>query len=107
MESGFCRTIAPLITKIQKPMCNALAERLVQETRETLEQLILLGEAHLRQVLQRIEHHHNQQRPHRGLDNLIPLDSEYAGKPASPETVHCDANLGGLLNHRPAERGAA
>jgi hypothetical protein len=94
-------------TPPQSPMCNAYAERFVRETRETLDQLILLGKAHLRRLLQKLEYHHNQQRPHQGLDNLIPLDFEYPGEPASPETVRCDANLGGLLNHHHAETVAA
>ena len=94
-------------TPPQSPMCNAYAERFVREARETLDQLILLGEGHLRQVLKKIEHHHNQQRPHQGLDNLIPLDFEYPGEPALPETVPCDATLGGLLNHYHAGRVAA
>jgi putative transposase len=88
-------------------MCNAYAERFVRETRETLDQLILLGAAHLRCVLKKIEHHHNQQRPHQGLDNIIPLDFEYPDEPASPQEVRCDATLGGLLNHYYAERVAA
>jgi len=94
-------------TPPQSPMCHAYAERFVRETRETLDQLILLGEAHWRRGLQKLEYHHNQQRPHQGLDNLIPLDFEYPGEPASPETVRCDANLGGLLNHYHAQSVAA
>jgi len=41
-------------TPPQWPMCNAYAERFVRETRETLDQPILLGEGHLRQVLKKI-----------------------------------------------------
>jgi len=53
-------------TPPQSPMCNAYAERFVRETRETLDNLILLGEQHFRHVLKQIEHHHNRQRPHQG-----------------------------------------
>jgi hypothetical protein len=35
----------------QSPMCNAYAERLIRETREALDNLILLGEQHFRHVL--------------------------------------------------------
>jgi transposase InsO family protein len=94
-------------TPPQSPMCNAYAKRFVRETRETLDQLILLGEGHLRQVLKKIEHHHNQQRPHQRLDNVIPLAFEYTDQPAPPATVHCDTTLGGLLNHYYAESVAA
>jgi putative transposase len=94
-------------TPPQSPMCNAYAERFVREIRETLDRLILLGEEHLRHVLKKIEQHHNRQRPHQGLDNVIPLDFAYPDEPAVPETVRCDANLGGLLNHYHAQRAAA
>ena len=79
----------------------------MRETRETLDQLILLGEGHLRQVLKKIEHHHNQQRPHQGLNNVVPLGFEYPDQPAPPTAVRCDSALGGLLNHYYAQRVAA
>src|ERR1035437_4109428 len=94
-------------TPSQSPMCNAYAERFVRETRETLNNLILLGEQHFRHVLRQIEHHHNQHRPHQGLGNGIPLGFEYPDHPAPLGTVRCDAGLGGLLNHYYAERLAA
>ena len=53
-------------TPPQSPMYNAYAERFVRETRETLNNLILLGEQHFRHVLRQIEHHDNRQRPHQG-----------------------------------------
>jgi putative transposase len=59
-------------TPPHSPMCSAYAERFVRETRETLDRLILLGETHLRHVLQKIEQHHNQERPHQGLNNFVP-----------------------------------
>jgi hypothetical protein len=93
-------------TPLQSPMCNAYAERFVREIRETLDRLILVGEEPLRHVLRRIEQHHNRQRPHQSLDNVIPLDFEYPDEPAAPVTVRCDANLGGLLNHYYAQRSA-
>jgi transposase InsO family protein len=69
--------IKVILTPPQSPMCNAYAERFVRETRETLDNLILLGEGHFRHPLKRIEHHRNWQRPHRGLDNVIPPSFEY------------------------------
>jgi putative transposase len=94
-------------TPLQSPMCNAHAERFVRETRETLDNLILLGEWRSRHVLKRIEHHHNRQRPHQGLDNVVPPGFEYPDHPAPLGTVRCDAALGGLPNHHYAERIAA
>jgi putative transposase len=94
-------------TPPQSPMCNAYAERFVRETRETLNNLILLGEQHFHRVLKRIEHHHNRQRPHQGLGNLIPNGCDCPTEPARLETVRCEASLGGLLNHYYAEKLAA
>ena len=65
-----------LKTPPHTPLCNAYAERHVREIRETLENLILLGESHLRRVLSTIEEHHNTRGPHQGLGNVIPLDFE-------------------------------
>ena len=93
-------------TPPQSPMCNAYAERFVRETRETLDKLILLGEQHFCHLLKQIEHHHNRQRPHQGLDNAVPLGFGYPDQPMPLATVRCDAALGGLLNHYYAERVA-
>jgi transposase InsO family protein len=60
-------------TPSQSPMCNAYAERFVRESRETLDNLILLGEQHFHYVLRQIEHHHNRRKPHQGLGNVVPL----------------------------------
>jgi hypothetical protein len=81
------------------PLFNAYAERHVREIRETLDQLILLGESHLRRTVRSIQDHHNAQRPHQGLGNAIPLGFDYPAEPASPLQVQCHQMLGGLLNH--------
>jgi len=86
-------------TPPRAPRCNAFAERHVREIRETLSQLILYGEWHLRRVLKLIEIHHNERRPHQGLGNVIPVAFDYPEHPTSLERVHCDCVLGGLLNH--------
>jgi len=89
------------------PMCNAYAERFVRECRETLDQIILLGGHHFQHVLKRIEQHHNRQRPHQGLDNVIPLEFAYPAEPAAVDDVHCESSFGGLLNHYYADQQAA
>ena len=94
-------------TPPHSPMCNAYAERFVRETRETLDNLILLGGGHFLQVLKRIEHHHNRRRPHQGLGNLVPFGCDFPPEPARPETVRSEASLGGLLNHYYIEKAAA
>ena len=93
-------------TPPQSPKCNAFAERHVREIRETLDNMILLGERHLWRVLKTIEHHHNRQRPHQGIGNVIPLDFTYPTDPASPGEVKCESSLGGLLNHYDVQKAA-
>jgi len=93
-------------TPPQSPMCNAYAERFVRETRETLGNLILLGEQNFRHVLKQIEHHHNRQRPPQGLGNVVPLGFEYPATPAPLGMVVCDPGLGGLLNHHSVRKAA-
>ncbi len=87
-------------------MCNAYAERFVREARETLDNIIPLGERHFGHVLKCIEKHHNFQRPHQGIDNVIPLDFEYPKEPAAIEDVRCESLLGGLLNHYHVKKAA-
>ncbi len=94
-----CEDIKIVKTPPQAPMCNAFAERFVREARETLNNIIPLGGHHLRLMLKNIENHHNKERPHQGIDNLVPVDFDYPTEPASPEKVCCKSSLGGLLNH--------
>jgi putative transposase len=88
------------------PQCNAFAERLVREARETLDNLILLGQGHLQHVLKRIETHHNENRPHQGIENNIPVGYTYPDEPAPLSRINCDSSLGGLLNHYYADKVA-
>jgi len=81
------------------PMCNAFAERFVREARETLNNIIPLGERHFLHVLKTIEQHHNKERPHQGIDNVIPLNFNYPEKSADPKRIRCKSSLGGMLNH--------
>ena len=87
-------------------MCNAYAERFVREARETLENIIPLGERHFRHVLRCIETHHNRQRPHQGIGNLIPEGFDYPENPADPKDVCRESLLGGLLNHYYVKKAA-
>ena len=74
--------------------------------RETLDNLILLGEQHFRHVLKQIEQHHNYQRPHQGRGNVVPVRFEYPAEPTSLETVRCESSLGGLLKHYSVKKAA-
>ena len=93
-------------TPPRTPKCNAFAERHVRECRETLDNMILFGQAHLRHVLKKIEKHHNEQRPHQGLSNLIPMGFSYPSDPIVPDNVECEPILGGLLTHYHARKAA-
>jgi putative transposase len=81
------------------PLCNAHAERHVREIRETLDNLILLGELHLRRTLRLVQEHHNVKRPHQGIGNVIPLAFAYPATAAHPSEVQCQEALGRLLTH--------
>ena len=88
------------------PKCNAFAERFVRECRETLDNLILIGQPHLEHVLKKIERHHNRHRPHQGIGNGIPLGYDYPDSPAPPGKVKCEQSPGGLLNHYFVDKAA-
>jgi len=95
-----------LKTPTHSPLCNAHAERHVREIRETLDNLILLGEPHLRRALTAIEEHHNAERPHQGISNVIPLGFDYPAEPTPLAEVACQEALGGLLNHYSFKKAA-
>jgi putative transposase len=95
-----------LKTPPHSPLCNAHAERHVREIRETLDNLILLGEPHLRHALATIQGHHNARRPHQGLGNIIPLGFDYPAEPAPLGEIQCEEVLGGLLNHYSLKQAA-
>ena len=73
---------------------------------ETLDNLILVGESHLRGVLSEIQEHHNGCRPHQGLGNVIPVSFAYPTEPALASQVQCREVLGGLLNHYFVQKAA-
>jgi len=95
-----------LKTPPHSPMCNAYAERHVREIRETLDDLILVGEPHLRRTLAVIEEYHNARRPHQGIGNVIPLGFDYPATPALEADMQCETVLGGLLNHYSIKKAA-
>jgi hypothetical protein len=86
-------------TPPKAPMCNAFAERFVREARQTLNQIIPLGQWHFRHANKSIEQHHNKERPHQGIFNQIPLGFDYPETAADSFQVGCKSSLGGLLNH--------
>ena len=95
-----------LKTPPHAPRCNAFAERHVREIRETLDNLILVGEPHLRRTLTVIEEYHNARRPHQGIGNVIPLGFDYPAEAALEAEIRCEGALGGLLNHYSIQKAA-
>ena len=86
-------------TPPRSPQCNAYAERFVRECRETLNNLIPLGQKAFFGHLKAIEHYHNFERPHQGIDNQVPIDFNYPTEPADLKDIRCRPSIGGLLNH--------
>jgi hypothetical protein len=66
----------------------------------------LLIQQQWRRALAAIQGHHNAQRPHQGIGNVIPLNFDYPAEPALPGQVRCESALGGLLNHYSIKQAA-
>ena len=72
------------------------AERWIRSIRsECLEHLILFGERSLAYVVREYLTHHQQERNHQGLDNVIPFPIERLRSNTGP--IHQSERLGGLL----------
>jgi transposase InsO family protein len=87
----------------RSPNLNAFAERWVRTVKEEcLDQLILFGERSLRHALQEFLAHHQHERNHQGLENVIPFPDARTG--CQVGIIHNAERLGELLNfyHRAA-----
>jgi putative transposase len=65
-------------TPYRAPRANAFAERWIRSAREEcLDQLLILGQGHLRRVMREYIGYYNQARPHQGIEQRcpIPIDS--------------------------------
>lgn len=81
----------------RSPNLNAFAERWVRSVKEEcLDQLILFGARSLRHALNEYLAHHQTERSHQGLDNLIPFPDDRAHGQVG--VMAQSKRLGGLLN---------
>ena len=91
--------VRPVRLPPRSPNLNAYAERFVLSIKsERLNRLIILGERHLRHVIDEYMEHYHTERSHQGIDNrlLIP-GSAHSGDSAS--SIQKRERLGGLLNY--------
>ena len=111
-DSTFVRAFAAIFhsegveiirTPYRAPNANAVAERWIRSVRqECLDHRLIIGEAHLRRVLDVYVSFYNEVRPHQGLNQRTPVTSP---PPAHPGPIRCRSLLGGLL--RSYDREAA
>ena len=88
--------IEPIKLPPRSPNLNAYAERWIRSVKsECLDQLILFGQPALAYVLQEYLVHHQHERNHQGLDNLIPFPEDRLSSNTGPNTK--SERLGGLL----------
>jgi putative transposase len=92
------RGIEVLRTAYRAPKENALCERFLGSVRrECLDHMLVLGEAHLRRILQEYMGYFNAARPHQGLQQRVPDQAPGAVSPPQVGgTVHAVPVLGGL-----------
>jgi putative transposase len=88
---------------VQAPRMNAICERLVGTLRrETLDRLLIFGEAHLRSVLAEYQAHYNNARPHQGIGQRIPACERDAHRATLTDIdtgqIRQRPVLGGLIN---------
>lgn len=82
----------------QTPRMNAYAERFVRTTRESVtDQMLILGENHLRRVMTEWEKHYNTGRAHMALSGRAPADDPNV-IPFPASRIQRHSRLGGLLN---------
>jgi putative transposase len=99
--------LKPVKTPYQAPNANAFAERWIRSLREEcLNHLIILGLNRLQYVLDEYKDFFNQHRPHQGIGNKIPGQSNHqvsgqvrpvGRRHLRPDEIQCQLFLGGLL----------
>ena len=83
-------------TAAASPWQNGFAERLIGSIRrECLDHFVVLGEAHLRQILHSYVEYYNKIRPHRSLDKDAPVSRSVQ----RTGIIDSSLILGGLHHH--------
>jgi len=86
-----------MLTPVQAPKANAVAERVVGTLRrECLDHVIVINERQLRRVLWKYEAHCNEGRPHRWLGLETPTGPPSRADPPPSGRVVARSVLGGL-----------
>jgi transposase InsO family protein len=89
--------IQTILTPVQAPRANAIAERLVGTLRrECLDHMIVVNERHLCRVLQEYAAHYNRGRPHRSLGLETPTGPPARAGPPGTGRIVARPVLGGL-----------
>jgi transposase InsO family protein len=89
--------IRTLLTPVQAPKANAIAERVVGTLRrECLDHMIIANEQHLRMVLREYAAHYNRGRPHRSLGLETPTGPPARAEPPETGRIVARPVLGGL-----------
>ena len=89
--------IRVLRTPIRAPRANATCERFLGSVRrECLDQVLVLGEGHLRRVLREYVAYFNRARPHQGIGQAIPDAPGRAPRSSAGAHITATPVLGGL-----------
>jgi len=85
-----------VLCPVRAPKCNAYAERFVRSIKyECLNQIIPLGEGHLKLAINQYLKHYNVERNHQGIENQL-IKPEVLSREGE---VKCKKRLGGLLHY--------
>jgi transposase InsO family protein len=102
--------IETILTPYRSPKANAYAERWVRTVREEcLDNILIMGEGHLKRVLSEYIDYYNQRRPHQGIGQRIPTPLAEERVTAQGPVCRRDV-LGGIVHdyyHYPVDTNAA
>ena len=86
-----------LKTPYRAPKANAICERFLGSVRrECLDHLLILGERQVYEVIKEYVQFFNEARPHQGIEQRIPRETESEGQRPSQGKIICFPVLGGL-----------